>query len=746
VKKEQAMKRVIPIVGLLLLVITIGLILWPFGPAMPGVAVPEPPPGQEERALHLELGLIYERSGLLDKAHDEYEKAMGAERDGIATMAGAGLQRVLLRQQNAWLKLQASGRAFLLWIAENGLKLLIIVGVVWLAWWLVGLLPRRAGYQLLPFQDHTGQKIGASLANVLHTTLQTTKLTHLKGERGTFALSEHLNMPSFGVPDGESDGTVEALAAVDSFKVGSIDLPLGQFLSAVQRWTSLREHVLSGNLYHSGPLLWIEVEMRNTRTGTIKRIWESRETLSGETDVAERVMALSQNLAYQILYDLCPRLEANSWRSLQLFTEALREMQHYQTEQTDLTILERAASKLEKAVALDPGYLLARYNLGIVYNNLARYDQAREAFREVKEADSRLKLEATYNLGVAYYHLFQDWAYEEAIEQFQKVLGQLGKRTPDRHHRSLMALTHCGLANVYAQQAGRQRGQAQALQTKVSSHCDQAVALAEEDQEIQAVAHVARGIAFSHTDDSGRAIDEFKAAVRLKPNYPVTYIYLGNSYLKQNNPDAAIRWLQQAIRFNPRYEYAHYRLGEVYRTQGEDDLAIEAYRRAPNIADAHNDLGKILAERQQYNEALAAFRQAIALNSRLAEAYSNLAWYIIEAGWQYETSLRQAVQSARRALQLNQGTKYEWHSRDVLGWSYYHWGRLDEAEREFRASIEKEPTKAQNRYHLALLYRARGKDDQARQALIALFNETREKGLWRDKAEELMRELEAQAT
>jgi tetratricopeptide (TPR) repeat protein len=740
------MKPVVSIAGLLLLAIVFALILWPFGPGAPELSIPKAPSGQEERALHLELGLIYERSGLLDKAQGEYEQAIRAQQDDITNAAKDGLERVLARQHNPWLRIQASSRVFLVWAMENGLKLLVIVGVAWLVWRIVDRLPRRPGYLLLPFQDHTGKKVGESLANIIHITLQTARLAHLTGEPSIFALSENLNMPGFGVLEEKASATADLLAAIDTVKVGTIDLPLGQLVSAIQRWTNMQAYALSGNVHHFGSLLWLEMEMRNTHTGAIERVWESRETLLDKADMTERIVALSHDLAYQILYDLCSRLEANSWRSLQLFTEALKEMQYYQTEQTDLTILESAAHKLEKAIALDPGYLLAKYNLGIFYNNLGQYRQAVDVFQEVKEANGWLKLEATYNLGVAYYHLFQDWAYEQAIEQFQEVLNQLGERVADRQHRSLLALTHCGLANVHAQQIGRKRHEAQELFDKVRRHCDQAIALADEDREIQAVAHAALGIAYLNQGASKQAVDEFKVAARLKPNYLITYVYLGEIYLKQDDWVSAISWLQRAVHSNPWYEYAHYKLGGAYRTQGEKELAMEAYRQAPHVADAHNDLGKLLGESRQYGEALAEFRQAIALNSQLAEAHSNLAWYIIEAGRRDETSLREAAESARRALQLNQDTEYEWHSRDVLGWVYYHCERLEDAERELQASIEKNPKRAQSRYHLAQLYRTKGENDKARQTLIGLFNETEEKGLWRDKAEKLMRDLETQVT
>jgi tetratricopeptide (TPR) repeat protein len=95
---------------------------------------------------------------------------------------------------------------------------------------------------------------------------------------------------------------------------------------------------------------------------------------------------------------------------------------------------------------------------------------------------------------------------------------------------------------------------------------------------------------------------------------------------------------------------------------------------------------------------------------------------------------------------LNRGTTYEWHSHDVLGWVYYHCQMVDDAKKELHASIETNPEKTQNRYHLALLYRNQGDNDKARQTLIELFNETEERGPWRDKAEELMHELETPHT
>jgi predicted O-linked N-acetylglucosamine transferase (SPINDLY family) len=58
------------------------------------------------------------------------------------------------------------------------------------------------------------------------------------------------------------------------------------------------------------------------------------------------------------------------------------------------------------------------------------------------------------------------------------------------------------------------------------------------------------------------------------------------------------------------------------------DEAIAACRQAialnPNLPEVHNNLGNSLRDKGQLDEAIAAYRQAIALNPNLAEAHSNL--------------------------------------------------------------------------------------------------------------------------
>jgi tetratricopeptide (TPR) repeat protein len=79
---------------------------------------------------------------------------------------------------------------------------------------------------------------------------------------------------------------------------------------------------------------------------------------------------------------------------------------------------------------------------------------------------------------------------------------------------------------------------------------------------------------------------------------------------------------------NPRCWMAHYNLGIVLSQQGEADQAIEHYRQAvslrPDYAEAHYNLGRLLVDKGQLNDAIAHYERAAAINPADAAAQNNL--------------------------------------------------------------------------------------------------------------------------
>jgi tetratricopeptide (TPR) repeat protein len=726
-------------------VLILGVLFFLALPLRPGVQAQT---GSDEQAQDptLELAVLYENHGLLKEAREVYEQAVLDGRYESANAAVEGMRRVLDREHSPMVNLQVYGRNLLLGLARHGLGLVAVLGVAWVLYLLLRLIPKRHGFQLVPFKDHTGNKLGSLLADCIYMTIQRVRFTHCTDQGVLYSFSEHLSMPGLAkLPE-----TPEESAQISS--LASVVSALGPHLQTrwleplLQRCTGLWRHTLTGRFLRFGSETVVEAHLIDAQNGRLKETWTAEMPVQPQDeDLTGAALELGTDIAYQILYSHCSQPVANSWESLKYLTEAMQAIQKQAFESCSLRHFETAVHKLETALCIDPGYSMAKYYLGIAYMHLGRNRQALRMFQDLQKT-GRFRLAATYNMGVAYYHYFQDWASERAIQEFERLLGDLDKN-PQTPQRSLLcALAYCGLANAKAQQMGSSGADTRMLAEQVQSHVDNALRIGNDDHCIRAMTHVAQGIALLHSEQSSLAADAFQAAIALRPDYFIAYIYLSKCYSQTDNLEEAMVWIEAAIRLNPDYQYAHYVLGKLYSQQGLDKQAMESYSRAPQIARAQNALGMLLAKRGQFDKALASFHEAMALNSKLAEAYSNHAWFTIEAGIRDPDALQNAMESAKRAVQLNRGTPYEWHSYDVLGRTYLYMERLAEAEEALLYSVTLDSTRAQNRFHLALLYQQKGDVAVAREVCTELLKIVENKDAWWQRAVALVKELDKEQT
>jgi len=79
----------------------------------------------------------------------------------------------------------------------------------------------------------------------------------------------------------------------------------------------------------------------------------------------------------------------------------------------------------------------------------------------------------------------------------------------------------------------------------------------------------------------------------------------GVAYEKQGKYDLAIESFKRAIDINPDYAEVHYNLGLAYHNQGKYDLAIESFKRAisidPDLAKAYGNLGVTYEKQGKYD-------------------------------------------------------------------------------------------------------------------------------------------------
>ena len=101
------------------------------------------------------------------------------------------------------------------------------------------------------------------------------------------------------------------------------------------------------------------------------------------------------------------------------------------------------------------------------------------------------------------------------------------------------------------------------------------------------------------------AIQEYKKAIEMKPDWALAHNNLGLSYTKINNQNLAIQEYNEAIQLDPNLAEAHYNLASVYYDQRDFVRAISSYNTAlkinPHMAEAHYNLGAAYYETKRYD-------------------------------------------------------------------------------------------------------------------------------------------------
>lgn len=130
-----------------------------------------------------------------------------------------------------------------------------------------------------------------------------------------------------------------------------------------------------------------------------------------------------------------------------------------------------------------------------------------------------------------------------------------------------------------------------------------------------------------------------------------------------------------------------YRRGRDQCVAGDWSDAIRSFRTAlavdPKLAQAHHDLGAILAQHGQVEEGVRHLQQALSLDPEIPEAPENLARGLLDL-----RRYQDAADAARTGLQ--RGTRTPW-LYNILGSSLAHLGDLQEAVEAFRAALERDP-------------------------------------------------------
>ncbi|PLS20709.1 tetratricopeptide repeat-containing sulfotransferase family protein [Neptunicoccus cionae] len=136
------------------------------------------------------------------------------------------------------------------------------------------------------------------------------------------------------------------------------------------------------------------------------------------------------------------------------------------------------------------------------------------------------------------------------------------------------------------------------------------------------------GYACGSLGDQKAAVDAYKWAIKLNPNFVEAMSNYGSYLVQIGRPAEAVSVLQKAVAKKPDYAEGHHNLGVAYAAAEQPENAMQHYnlalRHAPRYANALNSRGTLKASLNDRVGAEADFRAALEIASKDTGAMVNL--------------------------------------------------------------------------------------------------------------------------
>jgi tetratricopeptide (TPR) repeat protein len=174
---------------------------------------------------------------------------------------------------------------------------------------------------------------------------------------------------------------------------------------------------------------------------------------------------------------------------------------------------------------------------------------------------------------------------------------------------------------------------------------------ANRDKNVASFIHFERGLAYSLTGNTDKAIDDWTAAIQLSPkNAPAYYNRaIVNSRRRQYN--LAIRDSTTAIQLNPKYANAYHNRGAYYYDTGDFDKAIadlsEAIRLDPNSVSTFDGRAQAYEGIGKFDDAIADYDRVIRFSPKNAEDYAARGKAYFKKG-----NYKEALSDLQKSVQL----------------------------------------------------------------------------------------------
>ena len=148
------------------------------------------------------------------------------------------------------------------------------------------------------------------------------------------------------------------------------------------------------------------------------------------------------------------------------------------------------------------------------------------------------------------------------------------------------------------------------------------------------------------------AIENYRQAIALKPNFSWYYYYLAQALSQKKNWNKAIKNYYQAIELNHDFYWSYYNLGNALGKLERWKEAVKAYKNAikidVNFPWSYYNLGDALIKLQQWDEAIYNYIYVTQFQTELPGIYSKLGDAIEE---KYKSNSYKVIKNDRKAIQ-----------------------------------------------------------------------------------------------
>ena len=160
------------------------------------------------------------------------------------------------------------------------------------------------------------------------------------------------------------------------------------------------------------------------------------------------------------------------------------------------------------------------------------------------------------------------------------------------------------------------------------------------------------GVFLNEQNKIEEAINSYKNAIKLKPDYSDAYYNLATIYKKTFRFKEAIQNYEESLKRKPEDTHAYFNIGLMFESLGKFDEAINYLKKALKINDhlpgVHFQLGIFFKKINRFEEAVNSFNQTIQINPNHEGAHFNLGTVLENLD-----KINDAVNEYQHVLKLN---------------------------------------------------------------------------------------------